>query len=241
MNHNIMVNKMSYYQPAIDYFAAHYPKIRVNMAEAGSSLNGAKNDYALESTFGAALWQVDWLLWCMKMGFHRIAWAQISASAFDLWQPVMYKGRVPAVLPPYYAMLFAADFIGKSGDTRVVNIDLKSDKHAAYAVYVSGKPARVAIVNLAFWNSAGKPRPSTTFHVKMPSGVSHVHVKHLRSPEGATASSGSAITWGGHKWTAASNGRAELVKDDTVIVQVVKGVAPIVVHSSEAVMVIPRY
>lgn len=67
LNHTIMVNKMTFFEPAVQAFLHNYPLVRINLAEAASSYNGASNDYGLEQTFGAALWQVDWMMWCMHL------------------------------------------------------------------------------------------------------------------------------------------------------------------------------
>lgn len=82
-------------------------------------------------------------------------------------------------------MLFIADFIGKKGDTQVTNVDLSSDKVAAYGAYSSGRLARIALVNMNYWvgpTSHSNPRPSQIFQLRVPSGVAHVLVKYLTSP-----------------------------------------------------------
>lgn len=248
MNHRITKSKTSFFAQAISYFRTNYPNIKVNLAEAASSLNGATNAYGLEQTFGATLWQVDWMLYCASIGINRINWQQISASAFDLWQPVVYKGRQPGVLPPFYAMVFVADAISTDGPVRISNIDLKDDHLAAYAVYgPGGRLNRSVLVNLNYFvgpESAGNVRAVTNFVLTPPAGVSSVVVKRLTAP-GALAAAGSngdndqvnGISWAGQRWTYESGGNAENVAGTTMTLRVVNGKVTVPVKASEAVMV----
>lgn len=248
MNHGITTSKTSFFTRAIQYFHTNYPNIKVNLAEVASSLNGATNAYGLEQTFGSTLWQVDWMLYCASIGINRINWQQISASAFDLWQPVVYRGRQPGVLPPFYAMVFVADFISTNGPVRIKNIDLNDDHLAAYAVYgPGGRLNRSVLVNLNYFvgpESASNVRAITNFVLTPPVGVTSVVVKRLTAP-GALAAAGSdgsndqgnGITWAGQRWTYESRGEAQTVKSDTTTLPVVNGKVTVPVKASEAVMV----
>lgn len=197
------------------------------------------------------------MLYAASIGIRRVHWQQISSAAFDLWQPTNFKGRVPAVLPPYYAMLFAADFVGANAGSRPVRIaevDLHIDKLTSYVAYEKspGVPLRVAVVNMRFFSgteSAGNPRNYQPLRLNLPKTAKSIVVERMGSIRGATAGSGanggddqnSGISWQGMRYSYESGGNPQRVVSDTNTKVVNNGVAEVAVRDSEAIMVTIRY
>lgn len=138
---------------------------------------------------------------------------------------------------PYYAQPYIADFIGKSGKTKVTNQDLQSDHLTAYAAYDGGKLSRIALVNMNSWNGTNQTtRPEQAFNVHVGSGSQSVAVERLTAPTGAHAQNN--LTWAGQQWTYESMGVGVIVnKNHTEQVPVKNGIAAVNVSASEAVMV----
>jgi hypothetical protein len=156
------------------------------------------------------------------------------------WQPVDWQGFPAAVRAPYYAEVFVADFIGKSGNTKIANVDQNSDRFAVYAAYDGGVLSRVAAVNFDLWTSSdGTDRPSKKYTFDVPDGVETVTVKKLTSPKGGRdggAPDSGSIAWAGEQWSVESNGIGKKIRNDNVKVQVKNGQATITVHASQAVI-----
>ena len=63
----------------------------------------------------------------------------------------------PHIQPAYYAAVIAAEAIGDSGATQVVELDVGSDHVSGYAFYDGGALARAVLINLrAYTGSAGE-------------------------------------------------------------------------------------
>ena len=183
----------------------------------------------------------------MSQGVARVDGTGRPAANHSLFVPVagIPGSPGPQVRGPYYAQLFAADFIGKTnGATGVANLDLKSDFLTAYAAYTADKKlARVALTNLHEWNaSGGATRPAQAFAVKVPAGTASVRVGRLTAQAGAEAggfdNNGQNITWAGQQWSyKVDDGKGHPNAASTETVAVANGVAVVSVKASEAVIV----
>ena len=72
----------------------------------------------------------------------------------------------PHVQPQYYGAIIAAEAIGDSGDTCVVELSIADDRISGYAFYAHGKLARALIINSqAFFSAASAPR--TSVHINL--------------------------------------------------------------------------
>lgn len=68
MNHSVITTKMSsHFGIAVTNLSKYDPPIPLNLAEVGSALNPQGDNFTLESNLGAALWQVDMLLYGMSI------------------------------------------------------------------------------------------------------------------------------------------------------------------------------
>lgn len=83
-------------------------------------------------------------------------------------------------------------------DVRVVPLPLEEETEAAYAAYVSGKLARIAVVNMREYNySVSDPeatRPSKKYEFRIPGVDGEIGVQRLLA-NGSNAISG--VTWDG--------------------------------------------
>ncbi len=67
MNHTAVVEGMDFVADAVEYLSTKFPLIPLSVGEVGSALNPTINDFQLESVLGAALWQVDFMLYAMSL------------------------------------------------------------------------------------------------------------------------------------------------------------------------------
>lgn len=241
MNHSAVVKKMQMFKDAVQYLNKKSPKIPLDLAEVGSALGQGKDAFEIEGVFGSALWQVDMMLYAMAIGVRRVNYQSIIGANFSLWQPEQYASMPPHVRPPYYAQIFAAEFIGHS-NVNVTNVDLHNDHLSAYAAYKSsdgGKLSRVAIVNLKAWNAhSGEPIPVMHVSLPVPSGTKDVQVKLLTSKTGANDSAEDDISWAGETYTYDNRGLGHKTgTNGSETVDVIDGKATISVRASEAVIV----
>ncbi|KAI0599914.1 hypothetical protein F4775DRAFT_99764 [Biscogniauxia sp. FL1348] len=241
---NITHAHLDQYKVRIAWLRANQPDVPFVLNEVGNSLQRT-NSYAYQARLGSALWQADFYLYAMALGVARINYQQIMHSGYDLWLPVASAGLPPQVFANYYSQPFVADFIGRSGRTRVAQLDLGLDvpNVAAYAAY-DENPARIALANLNYWNRtsapAGEARGNVTVDFALPDGVAATSATLVRlgSPDGAGADA-DTITYAGSQWTYASGG-AEVagVRDDSEELPVsADGIVSVTVASSEAVLI----
>ena len=194
MNHSAIAALLDAAKPVISYLNTKGPngsRVPLIISEIGNSLNGAHN-YAYQSTMGAALWQVDFQLYCLSIGVAAINWQQIMHSGYDMWLPIDSGNFSAQVYPPYYAQPFLADFIGDTNyNTQVAMLDIVNwtstdysgatanasaasntsspDNIIAYGSYAWGQLCKVAVVNLNIWNPPSPLYgPNTTAFVTIP-------------------------------------------------------------------------
>lgn len=242
MTHSSITARLDLLKPAIAWLKANKPDIDYIFSEIGNSLNPT-HDYAYQAVLGSALWQVDFQLYALAIGVQRFNFQQIMHSGFDLWLPQASAGAAPQVFANFYAQPFVADLVGSSGTAQVAQLaiaDEATGNWAAYAAFESGgAPARLAILNLNYWNSSSSTvaRASQTITVAVPDGVLSVTVDVLSSPEGAGASADS-ITYAGSQWTYESLGlEVAGVRNDSQTLSVEDGTVDITVYQSSAVLV----
>jgi hypothetical protein len=144
---------------------------------------------------------------------------------YAAWQPISTPNATLGTKPPYYGNIAVASMLGNLTKTNVsiTNIPLSSELESAYAAYVDGELARVAIINLAEYNytdssgAAGTtgPRPRVTYNISVPStyGGQSVGVQRLMA-NGSDALSG--ITWDGYSYNwELDEGRPVLLRNVT--------------------------
>lgn len=156
-----------------------------------------------------------------------------------MWLPVdSERAGKPRVTANYYALPFAAEFVGRGGQTKVVEQEVGDDGEGtlvAYAAYDAGKLARVAAMNLDVWQPEDGQRTSAVFRLKVSDGQTTVQIRGLNSADGALAKKG--ISWAGLQWTWENQGRPQEEEQFETKRSGSKGVVEIEVEASSAVLV----
>ncbi|KAI1367847.1 hypothetical protein F5Y08DRAFT_348232 [Xylaria arbuscula] len=242
MRHTSTKSNLTNFLPNMNYLKQNHPAIGFAFTETGYSVGGKgdKEHVIRTNNFASALWSLDFQLCAMSMGVSRINWQQIVRSDLQMWRPVKTSLGAPRVTAHFYSQPFVADFIGKSGKTRVMELDIgmpQNGLYAGYAAYDNGKLARVALLNLELWDpqrSSGD-RPSAKFSLAgLKNAGSKVTVHHLNADDGALAQQG--MTYAGLEWTWASRGKQKKVKDDNKVLDIVAGKVNVVVKATQAVL-----
>lgn len=201
MNHTSNIESASAFLTVRDELA--YTGIPFILGEMNSLYNeGAPG---LSNAFGAALWGVDFNLWCASQGVKRIHMHQGVNFRYDSWQPMQTINTTIGTKPPYYGNIAVASMLGDltKNSVQIANIPLSSDVDSAYAAYVNGLLERIAVINLREYNYTVNgtssipnpdPRPSQSYTFQVPSDVSVVDVQRLYA-NGSDAITG--ITWDG--------------------------------------------
>ncbi|GCB18100.1 beta-glucuronidase [Aspergillus awamori] len=160
----------------------------------------------LSNSFGAALWGVDFNLYCASQNIRRTHMHQGSNYNYISWQPVGTNRTTIGTKAPYYGNAMVAAMLHGGDDVRIVNLPLAADTEAAYAAYVNETLVRVAVINLVEFNYTStdstaekvESRPSAKYTFQLPSSESvyagSVSVQRLMA-NGSNAITG--ITWDG--------------------------------------------
>ncbi|GAP85335.2 putative glycoside hydrolase family 79 protein [Rosellinia necatrix] len=137
------------------------------MGETNSLYNQGKP--GLSDSFGAALWGVDFNLYCASAGVGRVHMHMGTNYRYASWQPVDTPLGPAATKPPYYGNVAVAAFLGnlRVEPVRVAHLQLEhvgtgggsndtetevGVRDAAYAAYVDGALARIMVVNMRAYN-----------------------------------------------------------------------------------------
>lgn len=235
MNHTALVTTMANTTSAAQFLALNHPSIPFVMGEVGT-YPGAINDYAVEQSFAATLWNANFIMYAMSQNVSRVNMQQGLGFGYSAWTPGPDPdngNQGPGVWGPYYALPFAADFIGGAENLQVEAI-LQDWKLVAYAGYESGELSKVVVINLDVWNTTSSPdRPSRQVKFQIPSHMKKAKVEKLTAPG---ADSVDHITWADMSWTYESMGLPVHVVDDTTTISAAHGDLTIDVQSSEAVI-----
>lgn len=179
MNHSMTVRSISSHLTERDALANY--SLPYILGETNSLYNqGAPG---LSNSFGAALWGVDFNLWCASQGIRRVHMHQGTNYRYASWQPIETDLATLGTKAPYYGNIAVASFLGnlKKGNVSVANLPLTNSYEAAYAAYVDAKLARVAIINMRQYNYTVNgtssilnpvPRPQLSYDFQVPQGCS---------------------------------------------------------------------
>ena len=174
----------------------------------------------LSNSFGAALWGVDFNLYCAATGIQRVHMHQGTNYRYASWQPIQTVNETMGTKAPYYGNIAVANFLGDltDGDTSISDIELGSTYENAYAAYVNNKLERIAVIQMREYNytgSTGGPRPSETYSFQLPQdcGVRQVGVQRLMA-NGSDAITG--VTFDGYSYNyELNNGMPVLLNNVT--------------------------
>ncbi|KAI0114095.1 hypothetical protein GGR51DRAFT_578327 [Nemania sp. FL0031] len=242
IRHTATKSNLTNFLPDIEYLKENHSAIGFAFTETGYTVGGSGgDDYIKTNNFASALWSLDFQLCALSMGVKRVNWQQILRSDLQMWRPVNTSLGAPRVTPHFYSQPFVADFISKSGKTRVVELDNigapQNGFYSGYAAYDDGKLARIALLNLELWDSQRSTggRPEATFSLLGLSGTgSNITVHYLTADNGALAQKN--VTYSGLEWTWASRGKEKRVKDDSKTLEINDTKVDIVVNATQAVL-----
>ncbi|KAK3633926.1 hypothetical protein LTR56_015536 [Elasticomyces elasticus] len=129
------------------------PNLPFIMGETNSLYNQGRP--GLSNTFGAALWGVDFNLWCATNNISRVHMHQGTNYRYQAWQPIETDLESKGTKAPYYGSIAVAAFMGDiaKATPSIVNLPLANEEESAYAAYVDGKLARLIVVNMMSYNA----------------------------------------------------------------------------------------
>ena len=202
MNHTSTVSSISHQLNESSLLA--YTGIPFILGETNSLYNeGAPG---LSNAFGAALWGLDFNLYCAATGIRRVHMHQGTDYRYAAWQPVDTVNTTKGTKPPYYGSVAVAESLGDltKGNVSVAEINLPSIYESAYATYVGRRLERIVVVQMREFNytnnTSGASRPSETYEFSLPKGKCggmEVGVRRLMA-NGSDAISG--ITFDGYSY-----------------------------------------
>jgi hypothetical protein len=201
MNHSSTVASISHQLNESSLLA--YTGVPFILGETNSLYNeGAPG---LSNAFGAALWGLDFNLYCAATGIRRVHMHQGSNYRYGAWQPVSTVNTTKGTKPPYYGSVAVAESLGDltAGEVRVAEIKLPTIYESAYATYVGEKLERIVVVQMKefnYTNSTGAIRPSQEYSFQLPKGRfagEEVGVRRLMA-NGSDAISG--VTFDGYSY-----------------------------------------
>ena len=97
----------------------------------------------------------------------------------------LFLPQPPHIQPQYYAAIIAAEAIGNSGNTQVIELNINDTTISGYAFYQGGQLTKAILINLlAFFTTTTTPRSSTHVNLNFESGTvsSKMNVKRLFVP-----------------------------------------------------------
>lgn len=143
----------------------------------------------LSDSFGAALWGVDFNLYCAASGIRRVHMHQGTNYRYASWQPIDTDLATTATKAPYYGNIAVARFLGTATNNttttdsvRIAELDLEDGPqssppyHSAYAAYINDRLERIALIQMQAYNSSDDDandtggRPSETFTFQLGGG-----------------------------------------------------------------------
>lgn len=244
MNHTKTVQSISAQTNLSSHLA--YTGIPFILGETNSLYNQGKP--GLSNAFGAALWGVDFNLWCASQGIRRVHMHMGTDYRYASWQPIQTDKTSIGTKPPYYGNIVVAAMMGNllKSEVQIANIPLESQFEAAYAAYVDKTLERIAVINMREYNYTVNgttdipnpvARPSQTYSFQIPSGLGKQATIQRLYANGSDAISG--ITWDGlsYNWEL-NEGKPVRLQNVTVgeKVKVKNGQVSVKVQDSTAVI-----
>src|SRR3954462_11542286 len=108
MNHTNTVRSISSQVALLKSLS--YTGIPFILGETNSLYNQGKP--GLSNSFGAALWGLDFNLWCAANNISRVHMHQGTNYRYQSWQPVETSLGTLGTKPPYYGNIAVAAFLG---------------------------------------------------------------------------------------------------------------------------------
>jgi hypothetical protein len=129
-------------------------------------------------------------------------------AVYNIFEPVgnVKIGNVtttrPQVQPQYHAFLVVAEAIGKSGKSRIAELQVASSNIASYGIWEKGKLVRMVVINSQPWVYASTgTRPVTTVQLEGITKHTKATYKTLYVPYADIAQ---GLTWAGQSYATES-------------------------------------
>jgi hypothetical protein len=163
----------------------------------------------LSNTFGAALWAVDFNLYCAANNIRRVHMHMGTNYRYQSWQPIDTDKGAAGTKSPYYGNVAVAAFLGDltASAPSVINIPLPNELDAAYAAYEHDQLRSMIVINLNAYNATdyneefitGFPRPLQTYNFDLGSAAAgKAAYLHRLMANGSDAISG--VTYDGYSY-----------------------------------------
>ncbi|KAI1119275.1 glycoside hydrolase family 79 protein [Nemania sp. NC0429] len=169
MNHTRTRSSVDPHVSEFASIAAAAPGLVQIMGETNSLYNQGKP--GLSNSFGAALWGIDFNLYCASVGIGRVHMHMGTNYRYASWQPVTTDLAAVGTKAPYYGNVAVAAFLGnlRIEPVRIAHLDLQPSgdrsangttetetevgvQDAAYGAYVDGALTRIMVVNMRAYN-----------------------------------------------------------------------------------------
>lgn len=160
------------------------------MGETNSLYNQGRP--GLSNSFGAALWGIDFALYCAALSIRRVHMHMGTNYRYASWQPVETTRATRGTKAPYYGNIAVAAFLGnlRIAPVQIAHLPLTgSDTEAAYAAYVGGALKRVMIINMNAYNYTTTATTTNTGTISS----NEQHASDCGCDGGAAQGNGSAV------------------------------------------------
>ncbi|KAI2638368.1 glycoside hydrolase family 79 protein [Xylaria nigripes] len=177
MNHTRTRSSVDAHVADFAHIAASTPGMVQVLGETNSLYN--QGTPGLSNSFGAALWGVDFNLYCATVGIRRVHMHMGTNYRYGSWQPITTDLEVIGTKAPYYGNVAVAAFLGDK-PVSVAQAELSQSNHgretevgvqdSAYLAFVHGKLVRAVLINMRAYNHTveGKCGPSYRNPAKRP-------------------------------------------------------------------------
>ncbi|KAF2141901.1 glycoside hydrolase family 79 protein [Aplosporella prunicola CBS 121167] len=195
MSHTSTVNSISK-QLNVSRLLSNY-SLPFILGETNSLYNQGAS--GLSDSFGAALWGIDFNLWCASVGIKRVHMHQGTNYRYASWQPVDTDKATKGTKAPYYGNIGVAAALGDltAAPVRVDNLPLPEAREAAYATYGNDALQRVTVVNLREYNATqdggASERPETEYWFGVPTACNGTGVVQRVMASGSDALTGASF------------------------------------------------
>ncbi|TDL25602.1 glycoside hydrolase family 79 protein [Rickenella mellea] len=182
---------------------------------------GETNSYAchgapgVSNTAGAALWTLDYMLFSAQLGISKVYFHQGVGYKYNMIQPATLTRSIidgstldtpldPHVQPQYYAGLIANEAIGKSGSSKIVELNINDTRVSGYAFFEHENLKHAVLINSeAFTTSSTGPRTSKNITLSFTGDGTERKTMTVKRLAINFADDANGLTWGGQSFETA--------------------------------------